>query len=238
MSSIPSTEVFVTIAQKDIGGTTKQQEDLLVQHFGKVATSGVLVREKHSSGEAHIHMYLKSGMMRPDNIKRMIWRLLYPEETIDKTTEIWKRRITVKRVTDRYNTFAYINKGLGGNPSYRDDPEGGFVSWGIDWADIAQNIADAETSWKLKKSLSSQKQVAYTSVPALMNTFYKESILRIDPHHEENPKEIFIKLMKSGEYLVFQHIPKLRGIIAQYRLLYMNDECHMNEYIENMLNFN
>ncbi|AXH75785.1 MAG: DNA-binding domain of REP protein [Cressdnaviricota sp.] len=225
---VQHTEFFITVSQKDIGGTTAEQETQILEHY-KSCFMVVLVREKHSSGEYHLHAYIKKTRDRVDNLKRKLYNLLYGD--IDKSSILWKRRIVIKPVNDKYSTLTYMKKAL--------DSSGEMIHChGIDWKAINENLKEAATKWKMESSLTAAKTVSYTSVPALMNTFYRESMLSIDKTIDENPRVIFIQLMKAGQYLIFQHIPKLRGIIAQYRLLYMNDVEHMENYIEDCLNFN
>lgn len=223
------TEFFITVSANDIGGTTTQDETKILEHY-KSWMCLLLVREKHKSGNYHLHLYIRGFANRTDNLKRKLYNLLYGQ--IDKDTNEWKRRIVIKPVNDRMNTYNYLKKGL-------DDESGELVhTYGISWSEIAKNLERADVEWKEKKSLRGQKAVSYTSVPALMNVFYRQTMLKIDKDAFEDPRAIFINLMKSGTYLIFQHIPKLKGIIAQYRLVYMDDQEHMEDYIKNCIDWN
>jgi len=90
------TEFFITVSANDIGGTTTQDETKILEHY-KSWMCLLLVREKHKSGNYHLHLYIRGFANRTDNLKRKLYNLLYGQ--IDKDTNEWKRRIVIKPVT-------------------------------------------------------------------------------------------------------------------------------------------
>lgn len=231
MPSPTTNEWFITLARKN--GTTEQDEKNLREYFDPcrgIIQKWMMVSEKTKNGYDHLHIYvLLTVQKRKDNFKESLWTLLNSDDPVSEvkgdTSGRWQHELVVKAVKNRYNVLVYMRKAL--------DGEGGKMIdiHNIDWEDIKNDLNRAEANWNINRNLRENKVIRLVDVPAVMHTFYRDVMLRIDINFENDPRSIFKAIVKDNTFIIWQHIKHIRTICATYELVYGNSDFMFDEII-------
>lgn len=230
MPSPTSNEWFITLARKN--GTTENDEKNLKEYFDTcrgLTYKMMLVSEKTKNGYDHLHLYvLLTVQKRKDNFKESLWTLLNPDDLVSDvkgdTSGRWQHELVVKAVKNRYNVLVYMRKAL-------DDGGKILEIQNIVWEEINEDINRAEANWQINKTLRENKVIRLVDVPAVMHTFYKDVMLKLDRTIENDPRLIFKAIVKDNTFIIWQHVKHIRTICATYELVYGNSDFMFDEII-------